>query len=108
MRLTSTAAMSALACAAGLYASPALAQSQGVSKTEITLGSIQDLSGPLAGFGKQIRNGMASDNVATGKLPGLQALGVQPASLEAIGPSYLGAQGLRSGLLAKRKTAGRF
>jgi len=58
MRLTSTAAMSALACAAGLYASPALAQSQGVSKTEITLGSIQDLSGPLAGFGKQIRNGM--------------------------------------------------
>ncbi len=36
----------------------ALAQSQGVSKTEITLGSIQDLSGPLAGFGKQIRSGM--------------------------------------------------
>ena len=30
----------------------ALAQSQGVSKTEITLGSIQDLSGPIAGFGK--------------------------------------------------------
>lgn len=36
----------------------AQAQSQGVSKTEITLGSIQDLSGPLAGFGKQIRSGM--------------------------------------------------
>lgn len=51
---------------------------------------------------------MASDNVATGKLPGLQTLGIQPASLEAIGPSYLGAQGLRSGLTAKRKTAGRF
>ncbi len=31
---------------------------QGVSKTEITIGSIQDLSGPLAGFGKQIRLGM--------------------------------------------------
>ena len=31
---------------------------QGVSKTEITLGSIQDLSGPLAGFGKQARLGM--------------------------------------------------
>ncbi len=31
---------------------------QGVSKTEITLGSIQDLSGPIAGFGKAIRNGM--------------------------------------------------
>jgi branched-chain amino acid transport system substrate-binding protein len=32
---------------------------QGVSKDEITVGSIQDLSGPLAGFGKQIRSGMA-------------------------------------------------
>lgn len=31
---------------------------QGVSNTEITLGSIQDLSGPLAGFGKQARLGM--------------------------------------------------
>jgi branched-chain amino acid transport system substrate-binding protein len=31
---------------------------QGVSKTEITLGSIQDLSGPIAGFGKQARLGM--------------------------------------------------
>ena len=40
-------------------AGPALAQqAQGVSKTEITLGSIQDLSGPLAGFGKQLRMGM--------------------------------------------------
>ena len=34
------------------------AEQQGVSKTEIVIGSIQDLSGPLAGFGKQIRNGM--------------------------------------------------
>ena len=31
---------------------------QGVSKNEILLGSIQDLSGPIAGFGKQSRNGM--------------------------------------------------
>ena len=35
----------------------AMAQ-QGVSKDEILLGSIQDLSGPLAGFGKQARSGM--------------------------------------------------
>lgn len=56
MKLKSTAVLSALACAAFLPL--AQAQSQGVSKTEITLGSIQDLSGPLAGFGKQIRNGM--------------------------------------------------
>jgi branched-chain amino acid transport system substrate-binding protein len=31
---------------------------QGVSKNEIVLGSIQDLSGPIAGFGKQVRQGM--------------------------------------------------
>jgi len=36
----------------------ALAQQQGVSKDEIRIGTIQDLSGPLAGFGKQARNGM--------------------------------------------------
>jgi branched-chain amino acid transport system substrate-binding protein len=45
------------------FAAPlALAQKdiplQGVSATEITLGSIQDLSGPIAGFGKQSRLGM--------------------------------------------------
>ncbi|RVT82873.1 ABC transporter substrate-binding protein [Inhella crocodyli] len=34
------------------------AQAQGVSKTEIVVGTIQDLSGPLAGYGKQARNGM--------------------------------------------------
>jgi len=56
MKLRSVAVLAALAGAAGL----ALAQNsnQGVSKTEITLGSIQDLSGPIAGFGKQVRLGM--------------------------------------------------
>jgi len=34
------------------------AQTQGVSKSEIVLGTIQDLSGPLAGYGKQARLGM--------------------------------------------------
>ena len=34
------------------------AQVQGVSKTEILIGTIQDLSGPIAAFGKQARNGM--------------------------------------------------
>jgi branched-chain amino acid transport system substrate-binding protein len=48
------AALALLALAAGVQA-PA---QQGVSKTEIVLGSIQDLSGPLAGFGKQVRLGM--------------------------------------------------
>ena len=31
---------------------------QGVSKSEILIGTIQDLSGPLAAYGKQARNGM--------------------------------------------------
>ncbi|MES2400566.1 MAG: complex I NDUFA9 subunit family protein [Pseudomonadota bacterium] len=51
---------------------------------------------------------MKEDNVASGKLPGLQALGITPTALGAVAPFYLGAQGLRSGLMAKRKTAGRF
>lgn len=42
-----------------LAAGASLAQpTQGVSPTEITLGTIQDLSGPIAAFGKQIRLGM--------------------------------------------------
>ena len=49
-----------LAVTAGLALSSGLAgaQSQGVTKDEIRIGTIQDLSGPLAGFGKQARNGM--------------------------------------------------
>jgi len=43
-----------LLCSATL----APAQTQGVSETQITLGSIQDLSGPIAAHGKQIRFGM--------------------------------------------------
>jgi branched-chain amino acid transport system substrate-binding protein len=47
-----------IAAAALATLAPLALANQGVSKTEITLGSIQDLSGPLAGFGKQIRLGM--------------------------------------------------
>ncbi len=56
MKLKTIAAIAALAGATGV----AMAQNsnQGVSKTEITIGSIQDLSGPIAGFGKQVRLGM--------------------------------------------------
>ncbi|MDO8375673.1 MAG: ABC transporter substrate-binding protein [Aquabacterium sp.] len=42
----------------GMGAAQAQAPSQGVSKTEIVIGTIQDLSGPIAAFGKQSRNGM--------------------------------------------------
>jgi len=53
-------ALAATVWALGLALSTGLAhaQSQGVTKDTITVGSIQDLSGPLAGFGKQIRSGM--------------------------------------------------
>ncbi|MDT7836700.1 ABC transporter substrate-binding protein [Aquabacterium sp. OR-4] len=50
-------ALSVLATLTSL-ATSAQAQTQGVSKTEILVGTIQDLSGPLAGYGKQARNGM--------------------------------------------------
>ena len=44
--------------ALSIGATHAMAQSQGVSKTEILVGTILDQSGPLAGFGKQSRLGM--------------------------------------------------
>jgi branched-chain amino acid transport system substrate-binding protein len=47
-----------LATAAILACTGALAQQQGVTKDTILVGTIQDMSGPLAGYGKQARNGM--------------------------------------------------
>jgi len=55
---------------------------------------------------------MTAPNVANGNLPGLDALGITASTLEAIAPSYLGPNaggwGLRSNLVLKRKTSGRF
>lgn len=42
----------------GMTAVATHAQTNGVTKNEIVIGTIQDLSGPLAGFGKQARNGL--------------------------------------------------
>jgi branched-chain amino acid transport system substrate-binding protein len=56
MKLKTAIAMTALALGVGLAG--AQNANQGVSKSEITIGSIQDLSGPIAGFGKQVRLGM--------------------------------------------------
>ena len=58
MKLKLNLNLNLIAAAMVLTAGAAMAQTQGVSKNEITLGSIQDLSGPLAGFGKQVRLGM--------------------------------------------------
>jgi branched-chain amino acid transport system substrate-binding protein len=44
--------------AAAMIGTTAFAQTQGVAKNEIVVGSIQDLSGPIAGFGKQVRLGL--------------------------------------------------
>ena len=54
MAFTRNLALAVLCLGAGV----ALAQQQGVSKNEILIGTIQDLSGPIAGYGKQARNGM--------------------------------------------------
>ena len=50
--------LAALAFAVGTSGAAMAQAQQGVTKDAITLGSIQDLSGPLAGFGKQVRLGM--------------------------------------------------
>src|SRR5574341_1947382 len=47
-----------VAVAAALFAGAAFAQGQGVSKNEIVIGSMQDLSGPIVAFSKQLKNGM--------------------------------------------------
>jgi ABC-type branched-subunit amino acid transport system substrate-binding protein len=47
-----------LAAICGLAASLALAQTQGVSKNEIVIGTIQDLSGPVVVYSKPVVNGM--------------------------------------------------
>jgi branched-chain amino acid transport system substrate-binding protein len=54
MKFKQLAVVMAFAASAGL----AMAQTQGVNKGELVIGTIQDLSGPLAGFGKQVRGGM--------------------------------------------------
>ena len=50
---------------------------------------------------------MQVDNVATGKLPGLQALGISAASAAGVAPTYLGHRGPRSKLNRWRAGAGR-
>lgn len=50
---------------------------------------------------------MKVDNVATGQLPGLQALGISAASAAGVAPTYLGHRGPRSKLNRWRAGAGR-
>ena len=55
MKQKTTLALAVLALTATVSIA---AEQQGVTKAEILVGSIQDLSGPLAGYGKQLRNGL--------------------------------------------------
>src|SRR3990172_1126123 len=48
----------ALAFAGVTAGGAAFAQTQGVSKNELVIGSMQDLSGPIVAFSKQLVNGM--------------------------------------------------
>lgn len=50
---------------------------------------------------------MKVDNVATGLLPGLQALGITPAAAAGVAPAYLGHRGPRSRMNRWRERAGR-
>jgi uncharacterized protein YbjT (DUF2867 family) len=50
---------------------------------------------------------MSVDNVATLQWPGLAALGIQPASVHSVAPTYLGQRGGRSQLSGYRHAAGR-
>ena len=50
--------LAAISLATLALSTPVIHAEQGVSKDEILLGSLQDFSGPVAGFGKQARLGM--------------------------------------------------
>ena len=58
MKLKSTIALAVLALGTSAVLAQKVMPTQGVSKNEIVIGSIQDLSGPIAAFGKQVRFGM--------------------------------------------------
>lgn len=57
-RLVQTVLMSSLAAAALLPLTAGADKTQGVSKNEIVVGTIQDLSGPLAALGSHFRNSL--------------------------------------------------
>ncbi|MBK6866088.1 MAG: ABC transporter substrate-binding protein [Ideonella sp.] len=57
-RRTPKLKLALIAAALASAATLALAQTQGVTKDQILLGSIQDLSGPISGYGKPTRQGM--------------------------------------------------
>ena len=51
---------------------------------------------------------MAVDNVSDGRLPGFAAMGITPASVQAVAPGYLSVRGRQSAFQDTRRSAGRF
>ena len=73
----------------------------------MALGRLQALAMELAPgeplLSRDNLDAMRVDNVASGQWPGLSALGIAPASVHAIAPTYLGQHGGRSTLLGTRR-----
>jgi NADH dehydrogenase len=100
-----------IAQAAGQWAGVRGGRGRPVVGLPHALGRLQALALEcLPGQPLMSRDNLASlrvDNVASGQAPGLQALGIQPAPLELLGPLILGHAGPQARLDAWRRTAGR-
>ncbi|MDO5623875.1 MAG: complex I NDUFA9 subunit family protein [Pseudomonadota bacterium] len=67
---------------------------------------LEHLPGPTLMSRDNLRS-LGVDNIASGQLPGLQALGITPTPLSAVVPLYLGTSGPAAALDAMRQRAGR-
>jgi NADH dehydrogenase len=97
---------------AGRYAGIAHGEGRPVFALPDALGRLQarfmELAPGAPLMSRDNLDSMKLPNVASGKLPGLQALGIDAASVRAIAPTYLGLRGPRTVLDRQRRTAGRF
>ena len=81
-------AQALIAAAFALAAAPfAIAQTQGVSRTEIVIGTEQDLSGPIVAFSKQLKNGMEM-RVEEINIPGVGDVDLVVLNLEWLGERH--------------------
>ena len=97
--------------AAGQWSGVGAGRGRPVIALPMALGRLQALALELLpGEPLMSRDNLRSlevDNVASGQLPGLQALGISPAPLSALGPALLGHGSVQARLDAHRRIAGR-
>lgn len=97
--------------AAGAWAGVAGGRGRPVIGLPRSLGRLQALTMELLPgeplMSRDNLDSMRIDNVASGSLPGLDALGIAPAPLSAVGPLYLGQAGPAARLDIYRRSAGR-